>query len=254
MHKENQVGQNSSSEALSLSETNTPQNIYEFPFLQDPRFLNHKDRTILTTLAGPENTIQFVKEAARDLALSTRLTVIRKIPSIGEMWRIVPPTGIACRGPAIDTIELYFDPDNSHTIDSLKYRSGRQIAHELNHVAREKFHPLHKTLLDALVSEGLGIYHEEHFQNEKAASIQGNVLARKDIQKEWVSAKLELFSEQFNFGDWFFGNFDGHSRFAGYSLGNAIISNFFDKYPRYPISEAITLPSQKILQNTDFSN
>ena len=225
---------------------------YSFPFMEDVRFANHPNRIILSELAGPKNTILHVELAVKELDINQRLSVARVIPSTDQHWRIIPETGTACRSVSGDTVELLFDPDNPNVINSLRRWSGRQIAHELNHIARMSVFSLHATLLDALISEGLSVYYEEHWQGDFIKSHWGQVLSEEELRNEWKKAQKELLHSDFDFADWFYGRLGGHKLYTGYSLGNAIISSFFGNNQDVSLSKAVRLPSVEILKKSGF--
>lgn len=225
---------------------------YFFPFVKDARFLTHPNKDLLWKFAGPENTIPHVKLAIEELDIHHKLSVTRLIPPTDQQWRIIPETGIACRAVSSEAIELLFDPDNQYTIDSLNCWSGRQIAHELNHIARMNAFPLHATLLDALISEGLAVYYEEHWQGNFSKSQWRRVLSEEQSRTEWLKAQKELFSPAFDFADWFYGRRNGHPIYTGYSLGEAIVAGFFNKNQNLLMVNAARLPSIEILNESGF--
>lgn len=258
MTKEQKTGQQSTSRTDVVNIVSTSEQAdktsahYYFPFAEDPRLLSHPNRDILSRLAGPDNTVTQAEKVIYELQLDSGLTITRLIPNSDQQWRIIPTTGIACRAVSPEAIELLFDPDNQNTIESLTTWSGRQIAHELNHIARMKFFPLHATLLDAFVSEGLGVYYEEHWQGQYAESRWGHVLSKEELKTEWTKAQEELHSSTFDYADWFYGRKNGHKPYAGYSIGNAIVKQFFDAHPGFSILEVTRLSSKNFLEESGF--
>ena len=226
---------------------------YNFGFYQDPRYLSHNLRTAIGILAGPSNTIPYVEDARKNLNIrhiQHSIQVVRRIPQPNEMWRIHSETGTASRSMGVDKIELFFDPCNPHMLERLSSWNDREIQHEMNHIARTARYPLHKTLIDGLVSEGLAIYDEENLNSVYANSHWGNVLGKGELDTELALAKYELQSEQYNFADWFYGKDGNHKRFAGYSLGNHLIRAFYKNNPGIRMSEAVLLPSLTILNHS----
>lgn len=228
-------------------------NVEYFFLLADDKLMSSPNKDLLLKLAGPNNTIPHAEEVISELNINHNLTVTRLIPSQDQQWRIIPAIGISCRATSSKAIELFFDPNNPNTIASLTIWSGRQIAHELNHIARMESNPdIHMTLLDALISEGLGVYYEEHWKQEYKQSIWGHVLSERELETEWSHAQKELSSNTFDYGDWFYGNHKGHKIYAGYSLGNALITKLFDKYPGLQMSKAVRTPSCDLLKEIGF--
>jgi uncharacterized protein YjaZ len=210
------------------------------------------DRDNLARLAGFDNTIIHAETAFAELEIDQKVTVTRSIPSLDQQWRIIPTTGIASRSVGQRGIELMFDPNNPNTVKSLTDWSGRQIGHEVNHLARMESTSLHGTLLDALVAEGLGVYYEEHWQGNYAESFWGNVLPPLEIEEQWNKARGEIHSTTFDYADWFYGRKNGHKPYTGYSLGNAIIGQFLSTHPDISISQATRLSSDALLEGSGF--
>lgn len=225
---------------------------YLFPFIEGKNDALSSSRDIFLKLAGPDNTIPHAEKALLDLDINRKITITRLIPSQDQQWRIIPSMGIACRAVSPNAIELLFDPHNPNTINSLAVWSGRQIAHELNHIARmERNINIHETLLDALISEGLGVYYEEHW-GEYKESHWGHVLSREELKKEWKKAERELYSKKFDYSDWFYGENNGHKIYSGYSLGNSIISELHKLHPDLPMSIAVRMKSKNLLEKSNY--
>lgn len=225
---------------------------YNFPFTSDPRFIHHSNKEVLLRLAGPENTIPHAEALISELDIKARISITRLIPSINEQWRITPKTGIAIRTPSPKAVELLFDPENPNVVNSLLKWSERQMAHELSHVARMEVHPLHTTLVDALVNEGIGVYLEENLNGLYQESHWGHVLRPDQLKAEWHKAQAELSSREFDYAEWFYGIRDKHALYTGYSLGNAIVREFFYLNQGLEIAEVVRLPSQDILEQSRF--
>jgi len=226
---------------------------YHFPFIDDARFIFSPQKDLILKLAGSENTIPAIQKAMAELGIRNRLSVTRLIPSDDQQWRIIPATGTASRTTSPTSVELLFDPNNQNTVDSLASWGDRQIAHELSHVARMEVTQLHTTLLDALVSEGIGVYYEEFWQGEYAESHWGHILDEQGIVREWDIARPELASLTFDYSDWFYGRQNGHPIYTGYSLGNTIVKAFMDAHPSISIAELSRLPSADIVKEGKFS-
>ncbi len=225
---------------------------YSFPFTGDSRFIHRLDKEALLRLAGPENTIPHAEALIAELEIKDRIAITRLIPSADEQWRITPKTGIAIRTPSPKSVELLFDPDNPNTVGSLSRWSGRQIAHELSHVARMEAYPLHTTLVDALVSEGMGVYLEENLNGQFQESHWGHTLPADQLRTEWDKAQAELFSSDFDYAEWFYGVRNKHALYTGYSLGNAIVREFFSLNRGLAIAEAVRRPSTGVLEQSQF--
>ena len=111
-----------------------------------------------------------------------------------------------------------------------------------------------KTLLDAMISEGLATYYEEHWNGEYTESKWGHALNRAQLQDEWHQAQHELNSVSYNYQDWFFGTGVNHPVWTGYSLGTAIIQAYFQRHAGAKMAEVVKMPSKKILKESGYNN
>ena len=225
---------------------------YFFPYTLDSRFINHPKTREITELINPQLTIPLSELSITELEIKDKITVSRLIPSPEESWRIHPETGLACRDLNGIGVEQLFDPDNSQVINSLDVYAQRLLAHELTHIKRKEELKLHPNLLGAIISEGIGVYYEENWQGIKFNSHWGHVLNDAELVYETQRAQQELDNPNFDFSDWFYGNKGGHRRFAGYSLGYAIIGNFMKHNPNTPIAELAVLPAETIYYDSSF--
>lgn len=230
-----------------------PNATFHFPFLQDANFLDSPNKEVLISLAGSENTVHYAQEAMQDLEIKNPVTIVREIPTGYEMHSIIPSLGIGGRAFSESKIKLYFDPNHTNVTESLLSWSGRQIAHELNHIARFQAGTKGRTLLDAMISEGLATYYEEHWKNEYKETKWGHALNQTQTQEEWQRAQKELDSVNYNYGDWFFGRDKGHPVHSGYSLGTTIVSEYFKNHPNEKMAKVVKMPSKKILKESKFN-
>lgn len=231
----------------------TPGITFEFPFLRDERFLSSPQKDALLNFAGSQSTIPPSKEAVADLRLKKPLTIIRTIPEDNERQYIIPSIGIGGVAFSGNEVKLYFDPSHDNVVESLSKLGERQIAHEINHVARFQAGKMDNSLLDAMISEGLATYHEEYWRGKYLETRWGHALNPDQLIEEWEKAKKELTSSEYNYRDWFFGIDKGHPVWTGYSLGTAIVSDYFKKHPQAGMVEVVRVPSKKILKESGFS-
>lgn len=231
----------------------TPLATYHNSYLSDPRYLNSSVLDQISRLKLPELTRTEVGEVAKDLRLKGPLTIRRLIPTEDKANRIIIPA-LGIGGEAISDHEasLYFDPSHPHVVESLSLWAGREIAHELNHVARLQAKIQGRTLLDAFVFEGLATVYEEHYRNRYQPTPWGQALSIEQIVSEWQRAQQELNSTDYDREDWFFGHHHGHPVWTGYALGTAIVQSYVEHHPDESMSRLVRRPSVAILRKSGF--
>lgn len=141
----------------------------------------------------------------------------------------IPETGVG--GFAINASLLYvnIDPGSPHLQSHLHQEIVSTMAHELHHCARMHSVGYGKTLLEALVSEGLA----DHFDielNEREPNPWSIVLKEEEIDTLLQKASLEFESNNYDHAAWFFGSEDrGIPRWTGYSLGFKLVGSYMKK-------------------------
>lgn len=231
----------------------TPIADFSFPFLRDSRFLNSPNRDAISKLDLQTLTVDGVIDAMRDLRIKPKITVTTLIPEEDEENYIIPSLGIGGRAFSAKEVRLYFDSHHPKTLDSLRIWKKRQIAHELNHVARFQANKVGHTLLNGIITEGLATYYEEHWENEYLPTPWGNALTQDQIAAKWQEAKSELDKQDFDYGAWFFGKNGKHPVWTGYSLGTAIVNEYFRTHPDEKMVTLVRKPAKDILKASGFN-
>lgn len=135
---------------------------------------------------------------------------------------IIPETAQGAYTASQEWIQLYLDPARFST--AIK-NIPPAIYHEMHHAARMKTIGYGKTLLEAVVSEGLAtIFEEETAENH---NLEYKPLWAKYEQEE-IDVNLQFFKlmmnrEDYNHLEWFFGRHNKMPRWIGYKLGAYII-------------------------------
>ncbi|MGH7141584.1 MAG: DUF2268 domain-containing putative Zn-dependent protease [Minisyncoccia bacterium] len=141
----------------------------------------------------------------------------------------IPETGVGGFSPSAHLVYISIDPLHPALEKNLEREIQSTLAHELHHCARWQAVGYGKTLLEALVSEGLA----DHFDLEVnggepkpwSVAIGGDAL--EAMQEK---AKADFFNEHYNHAAWFFGSQqDGIPRWAGYSLGFHLAAEYMKK-------------------------
>lgn len=227
---------------------------FRFPYLRDPRYLDADPRlkVALDQLHLPDITVTEAEKAVKELKIKKKFTIKTIIPDTTEMRQIIPLLGIGGSAVSSDEVCLYHDLNNRNVIEGLATWRKREIAHELNHIARMQAGKRGSTLLDAFISEGLATFTEEHWDNIFQQTPWGHVFDENELIGEWALAQAELHSNRFNHGEWFFGRESKHPLHTGYSLGTAIVEKLMTKHPGISMARLVRMPSKKILKMSGF--
>ncbi len=139
----------------------------------------------------------------------------------------IPETGVGGYAPSAHLLYIHIDPQHKGLEGVLASEIKSTLAHELHHCARWASIGYGHTLPEALVSEGLA----DHFDIEInggdpklwSIAIQGN-----ELEILFQKAKQEFNNPEYNHSAWFYGSAET-PRWAGYSLGFQIVSEYIKK-------------------------
>ncbi|MBI2011249.1 hypothetical protein HYS91_00625 [Candidatus Daviesbacteria bacterium] len=144
-------------------------------------------------------------------------------------------------------INLYLDPKFPNINNSIAKNLPRILAHELHHAIRWQNPGYGKTLLEALVSEGLA----DHFEMEYLDGEPEKwdlALTEKQLQKFSELAKKE-FTKEYDHNEWFFGMGDRNiPKWTGYTLGFNIVKKYLEKYPEKKPSQLYSIQAQEVVK------
>lgn len=233
----------------------TPIATFHFRYLTDPRYTGADPgvKTTLEQLDIPRLTVTETEKTVKDLKIKKGFTATTLIPTTEETEHIIPSLGIGGRAVSPTEVRYYFDPTHLRVVESLRLWKDRQIAHEMNHVARMQANKRGNTLLDAFLSEGLATYYEEHWGGTYQQTPWGHVLPQEKLNKIWRLAQLALFSRTYNYREWFFGQNGTYPVWTGYTLGTAIVDQYMVKHPRMSMSRLVQMQSTEILKQSGFA-
>lgn len=231
----------------------TPFAIFKYTYLSDERFIQSPLKNQIFELKIPERTLEATSQAVKELNIKNQITITTALPGDEqETHYIIPSLGIGGRAISPTEVGLYFDLLNPNVIDSLKTWKSRQIAHELNHIARFQAKKRGVTLLDAIISEGLATYYEDHWGGEYLSTPWGHKLSEKELKIEWTKAQLVYNDIKYNHGAWFFGRGNEHPVWTGYSLGTRMAELFFQRHPMIPMRDTVKMGSLHIAKESGF--
>ena len=158
---------------------------------------------------------------------------------------VIPEVGLGgYAAPDGHTVFLALDPDHEQFQWALEREVFRTLAHELHHVARRQGSARGDTLLDALVNEGLA----DHFSLEVTGMEPPPwAVALDPDQTAAMSARArdDYDNPRYNHWAWFFGS-DACEipRWAGYSLGFALVGDYLERHPGSSAAALATVPSE----------
>lgn len=143
---------------------------------------------------------------------------------------VIPAIGFGGRADAGTSVRLNFDPGSSVMAASLETELFPLLAHELHHIARQRTVGYGNTLLEAMISEGLG----DQFAVE-VAGIEpprwSRALSASQLATLSARARSEWFSTSYSHDAWFFGSTPSIPLWAGYTIGFEMTGDFLRANP-----------------------
>jgi len=139
---------------------------------------------------------------------------------------VIPETGVSGFSPSSHVATIVVDPANPLFTESLSTEVPATIVHELHHCSRWTKPGYGRTLLEALVSEGLAQHFETDFRGG-AAPFYASALSPADLEALSVRAGQEYDSANYSHTDWFFGSASRNiPKLSGYSIGFDLVGKF----------------------------
>jgi uncharacterized protein YjaZ len=158
---------------------------------------------------------------------------------------VIPELGYVGYAPKAGVIYLTANPDNPNLPRNLGAALERQIAHEFHHALRWLGPGYGRTLLEALVSEGLaGRFVQEVFGSEPEP--WECALPRAALPPYAQKALREGETQQYDHVAWFFGRSD-LPRWLGYTLGWELVGDFLEQRSSDRPSKIAGLPASEFL-------
>lgn len=162
--------------------------------------------------------------------------------------RSMPGYGVGGHTPDASTVWLSLDPEMSGIPDLIDERLPRMVIRELHHAVRWRDPGYGKTLLGAMVSEGLA----DHFVlqvrgGEPAPWNRALSAAQTASLRERAAAGLD--SIPYRHRAWFFGSDPEIPNWAGYSLGFALVSAQLAAHPEASAASLVHAPAEVFRPN-----
>lgn len=142
---------------------------------------------------------------------------------------VIPEVGIGGYSPNGHLVFVYLDSRLPTLKRIIQEQLKRTLAHELHHCIRWRNPGYGKTLLEALVSEGLA----DHFDREvNGGSPQPwcTALHGEEVTTFFKRAEREYNAKDYHHREWFFGT-GSIPRWAGYALGYQLVRMYRKAHP-----------------------
>lgn len=158
---------------------------------------------------------------------------------------VIPEVGIGGYSPNGHVMFLYLNATSSTLKRTIQEQLKKTLAHELHHCIRWRNPGYGKTLLEALVSEGLA----DHFDREvNGGSPQPwcTALHRKEVAAFFKRAEREYNAKDYHHQEWFFGT-GNIPRWAGYTLGYELVGTYLKKHPDQTAATLVSTPAEEFI-------
>ena len=190
-----------------------------------------------------------VKEAVNEVwqrSQASSLEVVLDIEIEAARYGGICDTGHSGIAPHPGLMRSMLDPYNENLANHLGEHLERMIAHELYHALRWDTVGYGRTLLEALVSEGLcGRFTEELYGNKP--ELQECAISPELVKELSVDALAHAHSQEYNHSRWFFGGND-LPRWTGYTIGYELVGLAMKKMKLKP-SEMVTTEASLFLDS-----
>lgn len=162
---------------------------------------------------------------------------------IADPARAISGYGIGGRTLNDRTVEMYVDPGFTGIASVIAEKLEPLVAHELHHVARFRGPGYGRTLLEAMVSEGMA----DHFAIELLgvpAPPWSDAFPRSETAA-WIElARPEFDSPSYNHARWFFDVDPVLPRWTGYTIGFRLIEEYVAAHPGSTAAALVNTPAQ----------
>jgi len=168
------------------------------------------------------------------------------IKVLADARRAIPGLGIGGYAPSGREIQLSFDPGFAELDDAIATQLLPLLAHEFHHARRWRAVGYGRTLLEAIVSEGLA----DHFSVEVSGAPPPpwtRALAPAQLSAWTRRALADGDQQPYDHNAWFFGTGSDIPRWAGYSVGFALVGEFLRAHPDRKPSDLFGEPASSFV-------
>lgn len=209
------------------------------------------------TPSDPANIVRIVDPAGalgdasaiRTLVTSTLGRVTERLPISGVTITVTPDPARAIGGygaggftPDARTVSIYIDPAFPNIGGLAADRVPILVAHELHHAKRWKGPGYGRTLLEAMISEGLA----DHFAMELlgvAAPPWTNAFPAEDTARYLSLAQPEFDATTYDHAAWFFNASPTRPRWTGYTLGFRLVESYLTSHAGASATSLVNAPA-----------
>lgn len=174
--------------------------------------------------------VRRVVEQARDRATAALTLDNVTITVFPDAAQAIGGWGVGGFTPNGSTVNIYIDPAYPSLGSVLDARLSQMVAHELHHARRFRGPGYGATLLEACVSEGLA----DRFAIELLGSDiapWSRALDDADLLVWLDRATAEFNSTGYGHAAWFFGSTKEIPRWAGYTIGYHLVTEYQRRHP-----------------------
>jgi uncharacterized protein YjaZ len=183
------------------------------------------------------------KAVGKVLPIKDVEVVVYKNPSatIREIGGIGGYTQVA------NIIFISLDPSHTNFKKAIGDELFKTLVHELHHAIRWQ-KPVAETLLEAVVSEGLADHFVTEITGNKKPAPWSDCLTSGQKKNLFKKAKREWLKTNYDHSAWFFGTSKSIPRWAGYSLGYALVKDYLESHPGVTASDLVFAPAKSFLK------
>jgi len=158
----------------------------------------------------------------------------------------IPETGL---GGSCDSnlIQIHINPNFKNISKDIVEKVKRTLSHEIHHSVRDIDFPWNQaTLLEAFITEGLADHFDIEINGGKPYP-WSTALSGEEYAFYLNPNSEELFSKDFDYGTWFFGdNSPKIPKWAGYSIGFRLVEDYMKKSGK-SASELVDVSAEEFL-------
>ncbi|MBI2334396.1 hypothetical protein HYU96_01210 [Candidatus Daviesbacteria bacterium] len=160
----------------------------------------------------------------------------------------IPELGVGGFSPSAHLIFIFLNPKFQDFNRTINQELERTLTHELHHCLRWQAIGYGKTLLEAMVSEGLADHFDIEVTGQKPQPWD-NALTIAQIKKFQKIAEKEYQKRNYNHEDWFFGSKKKNiPRWTAYTLGFYLIKEYFKRNSNKKASNLYSLKAEEFLK------
>lgn len=201
-------------------------------------------------LADPAGVLGAQGTPAQALATDALARAAQALPVTGVTVTLIPDAaraiggwGFGGRTFSASTVEIYIDPTLPDLAQRLPERLPPLVVHELHHAMRWRGPGYGRTLLEAMVSEGLA----DHFAVDVLAAPVppwSDAFARGQTASYLELARPEFDSSAYSHERWFFeAGLPQLPRWTGYTLGWRLVETYRAAHPGSSAASLVHTPA-----------